>query len=76
MLAGDAANLQRDKVPPFGHEHRRAALPRINQGHGVVRRIGNNHIGVGHVLHHASLRDLALQGADTLANFGAALCFL
>ena len=76
MLAGDAANLQRDKVPPFGHQHGRAALPRINQGHGVVRRVGNDHIGAGHVLHHASLRDLALQGADTLANFGAALRFL
>src|SRR5690606_30801227 len=77
VLGGDLADLLRQKVGALGHHHRRAGVHRVVfQRHRVVGRVGDYHVGLRYLAHHAPLGHFPLQLADTGLDLGLALAVL
>ncbi len=65
VLGAQLADLGGHHVGALGQHARRAALLLgVAQRHRIVRRVGDDHVRLGHVGHHAALGRLALHGAD------------
>ena len=64
-FGGDFANAQGDLVGALGDDARCAHFAvAVGQRHGVVGRVGDDHIGLRHFGHHAAAGHLALLLAD------------
>ena len=77
VTGGQFPYLVGHQVHPLGH-HLRCAhpVPLVFQGNGEVRRVGDHHVGLGHLRHHPAARHLALLTADTRLQLGIAFHFL
>ncbi|MNJ70736.1 hypothetical protein D3C77_672160 [compost metagenome] len=73
MFVGDFANFQGNEVSTLGEQHWRGALLGVVlECHGIVSRVGDDHVGIGNCSHHPALRRIALKLADTLLDLGLA----
>ncbi len=77
MLGGQLANARGDLLGALGDHARRAhAAFLVAQRHGEMGRVGDHHVGLGHLGHHPAPRHLALQLTDPALDVRVALAFL
>ncbi len=77
MRLGNLANLHRQMVDALGEHHRRTtARLVVAERHGVVRRVGDDHVGIRHRDEHAALAHALLDATDLALDLGVAVGFL
>lgn len=77
MFGGQFADLGGHQPGALGQHPRGAVLVfLVLQRHGVVGRVGHDHVGLGHLGHHAAAGGLALLLADARLGVRVAFAFL
>src|SRR5690606_17965245 len=77
VLPCERAAIGGDQLHPFGHDLRcRHILVVVLERHGIVGRVGHDHIGGRYILHHAAPRHVHLLATDTSLDLGAAFLLL